>query len=350
MDLHAFLQETTQRDGISGFEKNIFSFLSDSFSPYIDESKEDHLGNLILYKKGRDKDAPSILLCAHMDEIGLIVSKIEDNGFLRFTSLGGFDTRTLPGQAVTVYGLKALRGIIGCKPPHLRKTGEKGSGTNLDDLFVDTGLPAKEVKEMVRAGSLVAIERSLLSLLHSCRAGKALDDRAGVALLWQCARELKDINHRAHLYFVATVQEEVGTRGGVVSAYGLSPDIGIAVDVCHGNFPGAAEHEVSSLGKGPVITRGPNIHPLVAQKLTEVAEEQHLPYQKDVSPGVTGTDARALQVSREGIPTGLLSIPLRYMHTSVELVDMEDIKIGGKLLAAFVSEVDSAFAEELSCL
>ncbi len=350
MDLQTFLKEATQKDGISGFEKNIISFLSDAFSPYIDESKEDNLGNLVFYKKGRDKNAPSVLLCAHMDEIGLIVTKIEENGFLRFTSLGGFDTRTLPGQAVTVYGQKALEGIIGCKPPHLRKKGEKASGTNMEDLFVDTGLAPEKIKEMVRVGSLVALKRSFLSLLHSCRAGKALDDRAGVAMLWQCARELKDINHRANLYLVATVQEEVGTRGAVVSTYGLSPDIGIAVDVCHGNFPGAAEHEVSSLGKGPVITKGPNIHPLVARKLTEVAEEQHLPYQNDFSPGATGTDARAIQVSREGIPTGLLSVPLRYMHTSVELVDMEDIKIGGKLLASFVTEVDSVFTEGLSCL
>lgn len=349
MDLNSFLGELTQKDGVSGYEDNAADFIAEAFSPFVDETRTDNLGNLIFLKKGKCELGPRILFCAHMDEIGFMITKVEDKGFLRFTSLGGFDPRTLPGQEVRIYGKKIVEGIIGFKPPHLDKEDEKNKGVEMNDLFIDTGFSGEVVEELIRPGSTAAMKRSFLTLLHNCRAGKAMDDRAGVAVLLQCAIELANLAHEAHVYFVATVQEEVGTRGAVVSAYGLSPDIGIAVDVCHGDFPGALEHEVSPLGKGPVITAGPNIHPHMAERLTAAAEEYGLPYQRDVSPGPTGTDARAIQVSMGGIPTGLLSVPLRYMHTSVELLDLQDIKIAGRLLAYFTMGLDSGFVEGLSC-
>lgn len=350
MDLDSFLQEITQKDGISGYEDDVASCISRAFSPYIDDTRTDNLGNLIFYKKGIASDAPKVLICAHMDEIGLIITRIEENGFLRFNSLGGFDVRTLPGQEVVIYGLKPVYGIIGFKPPNLEKEKEKGKSIEMEKLFIDTGLPQAEVEKIVKVGSVAALRRKYLYLLNNCRAGKALDDRAGVAVLWQCARELSRMKHDAHLYFVCTVQEEVGTRGAVVSTYGISPDVGIAVDVCHGDFPGALEHEVSPLGKGPVITVGPNIHPFLAEALFKTAEEYDLPCQRDVSPGPTGTDARAIQVTLGGIPTALVSVPLRYMHTSVELLTLEDIKVAGRLLAYFVAGLSSSFVEGLSCL
>lgn len=350
MELDAFLQEITQKDGVSGYEQNVAAFITEAFSPYIDDARTDNLGNLIYYKKGKGPDVPKVLFCAHMDEIGLIITGIEKNGFLRFTSLGGFDVRTLPGQEVTVYGEEPIEGIIGYKPPYMEKGKEKNNSMEMENLFIDTGLSQEQVKKTIKVGSVAAIKRNMLTLLNNCRSGKALDDRAGVAVLWQCARELSRMEHEAHLYFVATVQEEVGTRGAVVSTYGISPDLGIAVDVCHGDFPGAMEHEVSPLGKGPVITTGPNIHPFLAEALSDTAKEYNLPYQRDVSPGPTGTDARAIQVSLGGIPTALVSIPLRYMHTSVELLTLEDIKVAGRLLAYFAAGLNNTFVEGLSCL
>lgn len=350
MELHELLQKLTEIDGVSGFEKNVGNYIEEVFASQLDSIRKDSLGNLIAFKKGSGEGMPKVILCAHMDEIGLMVTRLEEGGFLHFTSVGGFDQRTLPGQQVTVYGKKPVTGIIGFKAPHLQKTTEKGKSVKMEDLFIDTGLSMDEIRDLVRPGDIVAIQRNFLTLQEKCRAGKALDDRAGVALLWQCLQELSRISHMADVYLVATVQEEVGVRGATTATYGVAPDIGIAIDVCHGNFPGAAEHEVSELGKGPVITSGPNIHPLVAEKLQQIACEYHLPYQKDVSPGPTGTDARAIQVSLEGIPTGLLSIPLRYMHTSVELLDLEDIKVGGRLLAYFVAGIDSEFVEGLRCI
>jgi tetrahedral aminopeptidase len=350
LDLNSFLDELTQKDGVSGYEANAAEYIAEVFSPFVDETRTDNLGNLIFLKKGKSEHGPRILICAHMDEIGFMITKIEDRGFLRFTPLGGFDPRTLPGQEVRIYGKKIVEGIIGFKPPHLYEESKKNKGVEMDDLFIDTGFSREVVDELIRPGSIAAIKRSFLTLLHNCRAGKTLDDRAGVAVLLQCAKELANLTHEANVYLVATVQEEVGTRGAVVAAYGLSPDLGIAVDVCHGDFPGAPDYEVSTLGKGPVVTSGPNIHPHMAEGLVTAAEEYGLPYQKDVSPGPTGTDARAMQVSRGGIPTGLLSVPLRYMHTSVELLDLQDVKIAGRLLAYFVTRVDSGFVEGLSCL
>ena len=349
LELRSLLREITQRDGVSGFEQEMANYLSQQFNSLVDDVRTDNLGNLIMLKKG-DKRFPRVILCAHMDEIGLIVSKVEKGGFLRFISLGGFDVRTLPGQRVTIYGDETITGIIGFSPPHLQTSQEKSKSAQMDALFIDTGLAEKEVVKKIPVGSVAAIQRKFVELMNTSAAGKAFDDRAGVGVLWQCAEELKKIAHQADVYYVATVQEEVGTRGAVVSAYGLSPDLGVAVDVCHGSFPGAKDHEVSELGKGPVITSGPNIHPGIAKRLVSVAKDYHLPCQKDVSPGPTGTDARAIQVSMEGVPTGLLSIPLRYMHTSVELVDMDDVKVGGRLLAYFVAGLDDNLVEELSCL
>jgi len=349
LELQDFLMEITQKDGVCGYESGIAAVIESAFSPFVDSARKDNLGNLIFFKRGKREDAPRVLLAAHMDEIGLIITRVEEGGFLRFTSLGGFDVRVLPGQEVTVYGSETVHGVVGFKPPHLIREEKKGKVVKMEELFIDTGLPEKELRDVVLPGAIAALKRDFITLQHRCRAGKAMDDRAGVAVLWQCIRELHNIHHEANVYLVATVQEEVGVRGAVVAAFGLSPDVGIAVDVCHGDIPGAQEHEVSSLGKGPAITSGPNIHPRIAERLLATASDYNLPYQKDFSPGPTGTDARAIQVSLEGIPTGLLSVPLRYMHTTVELVDMDDIKAAGRLLAYFVTGLDSDFMETLKC-
>ena len=349
LELEGFLKEISQADGVSGFEDMITGPITRAFAPYVDETRRDNLGNLIFYKKGKVENGPRVMFCAHMDEIGLIITGIEERGFLRFSTLGGFDPRTLPGQEVKIYGREIYSGVIGCLPPQLRTGEQKKKAPQINDLFIDTGLPEDVVRAGIDVGSVAALRREFITLRNRCRAGKAFDDRAGVALLWQCARELSRMEHEAHVYLVATVQEEVGTRGAVVSTYGLAPDLGVAVDVCHGDFPGAAEHEISPLGKGPVITGGPNIHPRLFERLRAVAKDYHLPCEVDLSPGPTGTDARAIQVSRDGVPAALLSVPLRYMHTSVEMLDLDDLKTGGRLLAFFTASLDHAFVEGLAC-
>ncbi|NLZ92637.1 MAG: M42 family metallopeptidase [Firmicutes bacterium] len=344
-----FLREICEAPGVSGYEQPVAQLIKEYMSSYADETRQDRLGNLIFLKKGSGEDRPRILLAAHMDEIGFMITKIEKNGFLRFSAVGGIDPRTIIGQEIILYGKEILPGVIGAKPPHIINEEERGKAYEMEDLFIDLALPEERVRKLVSVGDIAIIRREVLDLAGSSLSGKAMDDRAGVAVLLVCLKELQKLHHRADVYAVATVQEEVGVRGATTATYGIVPDLGIAVDVTHGEMPGVPEHETCRLSKGPAITIGPNIHPRMGEELINIAKEYGIPYQIETAAGPTGTDARAIQVTRGGIPAGLVSIPLRYMHTSVELLDMEDVKLSGRLLAYFISTVDRAFVEGLVC-
>lgn len=350
LDIKRFLKDICEAPGVSGYEHHVAKVIKAAFCQFCDEVRQDRLGNVVFYKKGTgESNRPRILLAAHMDEIGLMVTKVEEGGFLRFTAVGGIDPRTIVGQEVILYGKETLAGVIGAKPPHLTDDEERGKGHKIEDLHIDVGLPEDQVRKLAAPGTLAVIRRELIELAGNSIAAKALDDRAGIAVLLTCLDELERLQHSADVYAVATVQEEVGVRGAAVATYGVVPDIGIAVDVTHGEMPGVPEHDVSYIGKGPALTLGPNIHPKVGKELVRLAKEYRIPYQIEVTPGVTGTDARAIQVTRGGIATGLVSIPLRYMHTSVELLDLDDIKQAGRLLAHFIAAVDHEFVEGLPC-
>jgi endoglucanase len=213
----------------------------------------------------------------------------------------------------------------------------------MDKLFIDVGMGEEELERLVRVGDLVTLRRRFTQLQGDLVTGKAFDDRAAVASILVCLEGLASIRHVWDVYAVATVQEEVGLRGAITSAYGLAPDMGIAIDVTFGNQPGVSEAESVFIGKGPAIGFGPNIHPKLHQTLVEVAKELEIPYQVEPIPGRSGTDAWAIQVTREGIPTALLSIPLRYMHTSVETLSLKDVERTGRLMAGFIGRLDEGF-------
>ncbi len=350
MDIKKFLSQICEAPGVSGYEHHVAGLIKSALCDYADEVRQDRLGNLVFFKRGAgEEDGPRILLTAHMDEIGFMVTKIEEGGFLRFTAVGGVDPRTIVGQEVDLLARETLPGIIGAKPPHLVPDEEKENAYKLDDLHIDLALPEERVRKLVAPGDLAVIRRKPILLAGNSISAKAMDDRAGIAVVLCCLQELERLHHKADVFVVATVQEEVGVRGAATAAYGVVPDIGIAIDVTHGEMPGVAEHETSQMGKGPSITIGPNIHRKVSNELVRLAKEYRIPYQIDTYPGATGTDARAIQVTRGGIATGLVSVPLRYMHTSVELVDMDDILQAGRLLAHFVASVDTVFVEGLIC-
>jgi len=347
LELDYFLTAISSEAGVSGHEHALAELLKKEFGKWADSVETDKIGNLVAFKKGSDNSSSlQILLAAHMDEIGLMVTKIEKEGFLRFTTVGGIDPRTLLGQEVTVHGREQVWGVIGVLPPHINKLWPAKDKVEIEDLLIDTGLQEDALKKVVRIGDVISIKREPLRLLGNNLAGKALDDRAGVAALLVCLKKLNKVKHTSDVFLTMTSQEEVGTRGAVVAGYRLEPDFAVAVDVCHGNFPGAQEHEVSPLGAGPVISIGPNIHPRVEKILEKAAEKHRIPFNVDVFPGPTPTDARAFQISKTGIPTGLVSIPLRYMHTSVEVVNTKDIELAGELLAAFVCSFPDALKED----
>jgi endoglucanase len=282
-----------------------------------------------------------------MDEIGLIVTSL-DKGFLRFTQVGGFDVRTLMGQQVTVHGRQDLSGIIGCRPPHVLSAEDRKKPVPMDQLFIDVGLSQAELEQQVRVGDLITIRRAFTELQNDLVCGKAFDDRAAVVAIAVCLDTLQTLQHGWDVYGVATVQEEVGLRGATTSTFGIVPDVGIAIDVGFGRQPGVDDLVAIDLGKGPALCMGPNIHPAVFGRLKSVAGEQEIPFQVEISPrGRTGTDAGAIQVTREGIPTGLLSIPLRSMHTPIETLSIKDVARTGRLLAHFIASLDESFMDSM---
>jgi putative aminopeptidase FrvX len=342
------LKKLSEASGVSGYETEVRGIVTEEFGRYADEVHTDKLGNVIALKKGEGEEpCPRIMLAGHMDEIGLIVTKLEGR-FLHFTSVGGFDVRTLLGQEVTVHGRKELPGIIGSRPPHVLPQEEREKIIPLDKLLIDVGMGEDELERLVRVGDLATLRREFTQLQGDLVAGKAFDDRAAVASILICLEGLSSVRHAWDVYAVATVQEEVGLRGAITSAYGLAPDVGIAIDVGFGRQPGVSEAESVPIGKGPAIGFGPNIHPKLHQTLVEVAKELEIPYQVEPVPGRSGTDAWAIQVTREGIPTALLSIPVRYMHTSVETLSLKDVERTGRLMAGFIGRLDKGFMQELA--
>ena len=350
MDIKEFLRVLSNSSGISGHELHLEKIISPVFEKYVDDIFMDNLGNIIMCKKGRGNyKNPKIMIAAHMDEIGLMVKYIEDNGFLRFTRVGGIDPRTILGQEVIIHGEKNLFGVIGVKPPHLQEENEMKEAIKIEDMIIDVGYSKKALEKIVKVGDVISIKRRLKALQKDRITGKALDDKAGITAMYQCVLELSRMKHEADIYFVCTVQEEVGTRGAFTSAYRINPDIGIAVDVGFGYTPDLEKSGTLNLGEGPGITIGGNIHSGLRQRMIEVSKEYNVPFQIEITPGPTGTDARAMQITREGIPSLCLSIPLRYMHTSVEVIDIKDIRYTGKLLAFFISSISSENLEGLLC-
>lgn len=288
---------------------------------------------------------PRLMIAAHSDEIGLIVTKIDKGGFLRVTSIGGIDPRALVAQQVTVLTDPPLPGFVGVKPPHILSEAERKQVVPLKDMFVDVGLPEETVRQRVRPGDMIVVDRQFTELLGGRVAGKALDNRAGVAAMIEAVALLQQLRHVADVYPVATVQEEVGYRGAIVSAYDIVPDMAIAVDVGFGASPGIPPQRAIEMGKGPAIARGANVHPRLFELLVDVAKTNGIPHQIEPMPAASGTDGWALQVVRSGIPTAVISIPLRSMHTSVEVVAVEDVRNTARLLAHTAAALTEADAE-----
>ena len=348
MEIVPFLRSLSEASGVSGYEDAVREVVHEAFSGMADEVRSDAMGNLIALKRGSAETEPRrrVMLAGHMDEIGLIVTML-DRGFIRFTQVGGFDVRTLMGQEVTVHGRRDLPGVIGSRPPHVLSAQDRSKPLPMDKLFIDVGLTEDELEAAVRIGDLITIRRSMIELQNDLVAGKAFDDRASVTAIAVCLDELQKLNHEWDVYAVATVQEEVGLRGAITSTYGIAPDIGIAIDVSFGKQPGVGPEYALEMGKGPALTIGPNCHPALYAELKRVATDNEIPVQVEVAPRGTGTDANAMQVTRDGIPTALLGLPLRNMHTPIETVSVKDIQRTGRLLAHFIASLDEAFMGKL---
>lgn len=338
MQLAAHLAELVRHSNISGHEAALARYLEAAWAPLVDEFRLDRLGNAIGLKRGRG--GPRLLAAAHLDSIGMMVTRVEAGGFLRVASVGGVDRRTLLGLEVVVGGRRPVPGVFGARPPHLTAPDERTRLPALDDLFIDTGLPEATVRELAAPGDPVTFRQEPVLLQGGRMASRYLDNRASVAALGLALHELRGVAHAADFYAVGTVGEEFGGIPGAVTAgYGVAPDVAIAVDVTFGQHPGATD-DAFALDGGPTVMVGPNVHAGLAKWMRQVAQAAGIPHVVEVAPESSGTDAWAMQTARAGALTGVISIPIRYMHTPVETVSLSDIEHAGRLLARLIAALD----------
>lgn len=330
------LKRLSEAVGVPGHEEKIRALAKEELAGLVDELRTDVLGNLIGLKRG--KGEKRVMLAAHMDEIGFLVKHIEKEGFLRIEPLGGFDPRVLLAERVLVHTSGGdLPGVVGSKPIHILTEEERKKPVEIKELFIDLGMSAEEVKKAVRIGDSVTL-RQEFSEFGEVVSGKALDDRVGVYVIIEALRRVK--KHRCDVYLVATTQEEVGLRGARVSGFGISPDVAIAVDVTLAcDVPGVSEAEqITRLGQGTAIKlkdAASISNPKLVRRLVELAEKKGIKYQLEILPR-GGTDAGALQLTREGIAAATVSVPTRNVHTVVEVAHKGDIQASIDLLAAFL--------------
>jgi tetrahedral aminopeptidase len=357
METATLLRQLAEARGPSGYETEIREAVGRLFREHAHEVRVDALGNCVALHRGAAPEAPaaqagpgiprpSLMIAGHMDEIALMVSGIE-KGFLRIAQIGGFDPRVLLGQEVVVSGSRAIPGLVVSVPPHFTDPADREKPVPLDKLFVDVGLPQGEVESLVHVGDVVTLAARWSSLAHGYAACKSMDDRTAVAAMVLCMEELSRRTHEWDVYAVATVQEETTMAGAVTGSYGIDPAAAIVIDVTFGAQPGLSAAETVGMDGGPCIGTGPNFHPLIQERLVSTAKSLELPFQVEPIPGSSGTDAWGIQMSRSGIPCGLLSIPLRSMHTPVETVCLRDIERTGRLLAEFICRLPVNFAESL---
>lgn len=350
--LTELLTRFSQAHGTSGNEDAVRALVVREFKKLTDNIQITTHGSVIGVKyatnppranknrKPPPSDAPRLLVEAHMDEIGLVVTGIQD-GFLRFDEVGYWDPRVLPSQNVLVHGRKVLPGVIGARPPHVLSAKERQESLPLQQLFIDVGMSDARVREFVSVGDVVTMDRSVTPLENGFYAGKAFDDRAALVVLLEFLRQMQNAAHAWDIYAVANVNEEDSALylGALTSAFQIRPQLALCLDVTHAYQPGLAEAQLPRLGQGPCIARGANVHPFVFEKLRQAALREAIPHHVTVYGGDTETDAWMMQVAGEGIPTGLLEIPLRYMHTPVEMLHLDDVAHAAELVHAFAASL-----------
>src|SRR5688572_11544319 len=337
-----FLKSLLQTPSPSGFERPIQDVVRAWAKPLAHQVTTDRHGNVIAVIN--PEGSPRIMLAGHCDQLGLMVQHIDDNGYLYVQPIGGWDMQILLGQNLVVWTKSGpVPGVIARKAPHLLTTEERNKVPQFQDVWIDIGAKdKKEAEELVRPGDPVTVDLTCRALRNSLFTSPALDDKVGVWTVMETLRLLHDRPLQAAVYCVSTVQEEIGLRGATTSAYGIHPHVGIAVDVTHAtDTPGNEKKQLGDVkvGAGPVVCRGANINPHVEQRLQDAAQKLSIPVQLRGVAKATGTDANAMQLTRDGVATGLVGIPNRYMHSPVEVVSLEDLDRAAKLLAEFCATV-----------
>lgn len=338
MQLADWMIKLSELNGPSGFEEPVSHVVQEALRQFMDAVSVDTMGNVIGLRRCGRENAKKLLLDAHLDEIGMIVTKA-DHGFLRFADIGGVDPRMLPAREVFVLAEPPVTGVITCMPPHALASEDMDKAFSRDDLLIDVGMGEEEAKEKIQPGTPVVFRGGAGRLGKDRVCGKALDDRACFAVILRSLELLKDEELGADLYVMGSVQEEVGLRGAKTGAFAIDPDICVAVDVTHALTPDAPKEVTGKLGEGAVVSVGPNMNKKLSDQLVKLCKEKEIKYQVEACAGATGTNGWVMSVSRAGIPTAELALPLRYMHSPVEVVDLRDGEAVAGLLSEFVRRI-----------
>jgi putative aminopeptidase FrvX len=339
-----FLKTIVNAPSPSGYEEHAAKAYRDYTTPLADEVRTDSHGNVFAILN--PKASTRIMLSGHLDEIGFLVKYVSDDGLIYFTKVGGHDTMIAVGQHVWIHGKTRVPGVIGRKPIHLMSSDDRTKVPEFSDLWIDVGATSKaQVMEQISLGDVVTYTAEFRELMTDRAAARGFDNKVGAFVVAEALRHLKEdggLHNDVGVYATGTVQEEVGLRGATTASFSIDAKTGIAVDVTFStDYPSVPKEKWGDahIGGGPLVTRGANINPIVFGMLRNAAEEDGIPYQVEVEGGRSGTDAEAMQISRGGMATGLLGVPIRYMHTPCEFLSLTDVENCAKLMAAYCRRV-----------
>lgn len=340
--MERLLKKLSEASGPAGFEGGASSIAESALAGVCTEISRDRLGSLVAFRRCGAERAPLLMIDAHIDEIGFIITGVDEDGFLKFAPVGGLDARVLPDAEVTVLTDPPIPGIVCCLPPHVQSAAEMEEFAKTDALAIDIGYDREKASALVKPGTFAVSAAPFCALANNRFAGKALDNRACVAAVIAALDAVRDEKLDYDIAFVASVQEELGTRGAKPAAFGLNPDAAIVLDVTFGASPDAPKNGTFALGEGITLCVGPAVDRVLTDRLFRLAEGLGVPCHPEVYGRDTGTNATPIQVTRAGIPVAVISIPIRNMHTPCEVVDFTDIESAVKLLAAFIRETKGA--------
>lgn len=340
-----FLTDLLNARSPSGYESEAQEVFDKYVKPSADEYRNDALGNRIATLN--PSGDPVLMLAGHIDELGLIITYVNKEGFIYFDTIGGHDRIMISGRRVNIRTRNGMiRGVTGKRAVHLMSPEDRKKVPEIHQMWIDIGVrDKKEALEMVEIGDVATYDHGFELFNGSIGVARAFDNKTGAYVVGETLRRLAKVKKlTAKIVSVATAQEEIGIRGATTATYSVNPHLAVAVDVGHATDHPDCDHRKygeTKLGDGPIICRGPNINPIIYKRLLECAEREKIPFQLEADPRPTGTDARAIQMGRGGVATGLISIPLRYMHTPSEVVDLQDVEHCVQLLVAFASSLEA---------
>ena len=338
LELKNVIFDLSSADGVSGEESCAAQYALKYLKNYTDDCFIKN-GNVIGNFGNRKNGTPHILIDAHIDQVGLIVTNIYESGFIGFSNVGGIDRRLLPAQQVCIHGKKKLAGVVCSTPPHL--SGSDNKINKIEDFYIDTGMSFEAVSNIVEPGDRITFASMPKELLNDRITGPALDDRSGVASILYALELLRNQKYECSFSVTFSAQEELGERGAKIAAFDIDPDIALAVDVSFAYCLGDREYECGKMGQGPMIGISPSLSREISDKLIEISKNENIPYQLEVMNGLTSTNADQFSVNRTGCKACTVSIPLKYMHTPSEIIQIDDVENTGRLIAAYIRSLSN---------